>query len=344
MSKTALITGITGQDGVYLAELLLRKGYIVHGLCRRSSLSNKARLYCLLKNRFHDITIHHGDMSDALSLIRILNAVKPDEIYNLAAQSHVKVSFENPEYTGDINALGSLRILEAMRLTKIDQSARFYQASTSEIFGKVVESPQTEKTPFNPQSPYGTAKVFAYHTTVNYREAYGIHASNGILFNHESPLRGKEFVSRKITRAVTDIQKGAQDILTLGNLDACRDWGHARDYVEGMWLMMQSEEPDDYILASGQTRTIRSFVEVAFAYFNVVIEWCGKGIDEKGYDAKTGALRVQLDPALLRPNEVDLLLGDARKAKQKLGWIPKVGFEDLVSEMVKADMRGDFCH
>ncbi len=344
MSKTALITGITGQDGAYLAEFLLHKGYKVHGITRRSSLSNKARLHYLLKDKFKDLTLHHGDMSDALSLVRILDIVQPDEIYNLAAQSHVQVSFENPEYTGDINALGTLRLLEAMRLTKINQTARFYQASTSEIFGKVIESPQTELTPFNPRSPYGTAKVYAYHTTINYREAYGIHASNGILFNHESPLRGDEFVSRKITKAIANIHAGKAETLTLGNLEAKRDWGHARDYVEGMWLMTQHNTPDDYILASGHTYTVREMVETAFACVDIKICWDGDGIDEKGYDAKSGNLRIAIDPAFMRPNEVYFLLGDASKAKEKLGWQPKTNFTALVREMVEADIRGDFCY
>lgn len=344
MSKTALITGITGQDGAYLAELLLHKGYKVHGLTRRTSLSNSARLTYLFKDNIHEITMHYGDMSDALSLVRILNLVKPDEIYNLAAQSHVQVSFENPEYTGDINALGALRILEAMRMTGIDQTARFYQASTSEVFGAVKETPQTERTPFHPRSPYGTAKVYAYHTVVNYREAYGMHASNGVLFNHESPLRGAEFVSRKITKAVAAIHNGTQDYITLGNLEAKRDWGHARDYVEGMWQMTQQDTPDDYILASGQTHSVRTFVEAAFACCGINIRWDGNGRDEKGYDAKSAAVRVVIDPAFMRPSEVDLLLGDSSKARDKLGWSPKTGFDDLIREMVDADIRGEFCY
>lgn len=344
MTKTALITGITGQDGAYMAEFLLDKGYHVHGVTRRSSLSNTARLHYLLKDRFHDITLHYGDLSDSLSLVHILQSVQPDEIYNLAAQSHVRVSFDKPEYTGDINALGALRLLEAIRICGTGDHVRYYQASTSEIYGKVQETPQNENTPFYPRSPYGVAKLYAYWTTKNYREAYGIHASNGILFNHESPIRGEEFVSRKITKAVNAIQNGALDILRLGNLDAKRDWGHARDYVEGMWLMTQADRPDDYVLATGETHSVREFAETAFAYCDIDICWEGRGLQEKGYDAQSGDLRVCIDPDLFRPSEVDLLLGNAHKAKAQLGWMPKTKFKALVTQMMESDMRGDFIY
>lgn len=337
--KTALVTGITGQDGAYLAELLLDKGYKVHGIVRRASLPNTARLHYLLGDRFDLLTLHHGDLTDALSLLRIIQDVQPDEIYNLGAQSHVKVSFEQPEYTGNADGLGVLRLLEAIRIAGLEKKTKFYQASTSELYGKVVETPQSETTPFYPRSPYGVAKLYAFWATKNYRESYGMHASNGILFNHESPLRGENFVSRKITKAVVDMQEGRQKKLTLGNLDAKRDWGHARDYVHGMWLMLQQDEPDDYVLATGETHTVRKLVELAFGYFNKAVRWEGEGVNEKGFDAKTGELLVDISPEFFRPAEVDLLLGDPTKAKTKLGWKLNTSFEDLVVEMIEADLH-----
>lgn len=340
MSKIALITGITGQDGAYLAELLLDKGYTVHGIVRRASLPNTARLHHLLGDRFNQLTLHHGDLTDALSLLRIVKDTQPDEIYNLAAQSHVKVSFEQPEYTGNADGLGVLRLLEAIRIAGLESKTKFYQASTSELYGKVLETPQSETTPFYPRSPYGVAKLYAFWAVKNYRESYDMHASNGILFNHESPLRGENFVTRKITKAVVDMQAGRLDKLTLGNLDAKRDWGHARDYVEGMWLMLQQEKPDDYVLATGETHTVRKFVELSFQYFDTSIRWDGQGVDEKGYDAKTGDLLVDISPEFFRPAEVDLLLGDPTKAKTKLGWELKTPFETLVTEMIEADLSG----
>ncbi|PCJ99926.1 MAG: GDP-mannose 4,6-dehydratase [Zetaproteobacteria bacterium] len=341
MGKVALVTGITGQDGAYLAELLLDKGYEVHGIVRRASLPNTARLHHLLGDRFNDLTLHHGDLTDALSLLRIVQETQPDEIYNLAAQSHVKVSFEQPEYTGNADGLGVIRLLEAIRIAGLEKKTKFYQASTSELYGKVTETPQTEDTPFYPRSPYGIAKLYAYWATKNYRESYGMHASNGILFNHESPLRGENFVSRKITKAVVDMQQGRLDKLTLGNLDAQRDWGHARDYVEGMWLMVQQDEPDDYVLATGVTHTVRKFVELTFGYFDTEVRWDGVGTDEKGYDAKTGQLLIDISAEFFRPAEVDLLLGDPTKAKTKLGWELKVSFKDLVTEMIEADLKAE---
>ena len=337
--KVALITGITGQDGAYLAELLLDKGYEVHGIVRRASLPNTSRLIDLLGDHYNDLTLHHGDLTDANNITGIIKDNAPDEVYNLASQSHVKLSFEQPEYTGNVNAIGVLRVLESLRITGLDKTARFYQASTSELYGKVVESPQTEETPFYPRSPYGVAKLYGFMTVKNYRESYGMHASNGILFNHESPLRGEDFVSRKITKAVIDIQQGQLDHLTLGNLDAKRDWGHARDYVEGMWLMLQQDKPDDYVLATGQTNTVRKFVELSFAYFNIDVLWEGQGIDEKGYNAKTGELLVDVSEEFFRPAEVDILLGDPSKAKEKLGWELKIPFEDLITEMIEADLK-----
>ncbi|MEQ9447748.1 MAG: GDP-mannose 4,6-dehydratase, partial [Rhodospirillaceae bacterium] len=311
--KTALITGVTGQDGAYLAELLLGKGYIVHGVKRRSSSFNTGRIDHLYED-FHKTGVrfflHYGDLTDATNLIRLVQEVQPDEIYNLAAQSHVQVSFETPEYTANSDALGTLRLLEAMRILGLKDKTRFYQASTSELYGKVQEVPQSEKTPFYPRSPYGAAKLYAYWITVNYREAYGYHASNGILFNHESPLRGETFVTRKITRAVAAIELGVQDKVYLGNLDAKRDWGHARDYVEGMWRVVQQDTPDDYVLATGETHAVREFVELAFSEVNRTVKWTGKGVDEKGVDAKTGDVLVEVDPRYYRPTEVDLLLGD----------------------------------
>lgn len=339
--KVALITGVTGQDGAYLAEFLLTKGYEVHGIKRRSSSFNTERLNHIYQDphvpdrNFH---LHYGDMSDSTNLIRIVQQVQPDEIYNLAAQSHVKVSFETPEYTANADGIGVLRLLEAIRILGLENKTRFYQASTSEMFGKVHETPQKETTPFHPRSPYGAAKLYGYWITVNYREAYGLHASNGILFNHESPLRGETFVTRKITQAVAKISTGQQDCLYLGNLDAKRDWGHAREYVEGMWLMLQQPVADDYVLATGRTETVRRFVELAFAEVGTKILWQGEAENEIGIDSKTGKTVLKVDPAYYRPTEVDLLLGDASKAKAKLGWEPKITLEELVREMMEADL------
>lgn len=341
-SKTALITGITGQDGAYLAELLLQKGYIVHGIKRRSSSFNTGRIDHLYQdphvNR-RNFVLHYGDLTDATNLIRIVQEVQPDELYNLAAQSHVKVSFETPEYTANSDALGTLRLLEAIRILGLEAKTRFYQASTSELYGKVQETPQTERTPFYPRSPYAAAKLYAYWITVNYREAYGLHASNGILFNHESPLRGETFVTRKITRAVAAIVQGKQECLYLGNLDAQRDWGHARDYVEGMWRIVQQEVPDDYVLATGVTTSVRDFTTLAFAAGGVGLSWEGTGEQEVGRDVQTGTIRVCIDPQYYRPTEVDLLLGDATKAREKLGWQPVCDLQQLVREMVEEDLR-----
>ncbi len=338
--KIALITGITGQDGAYLADLLLGRGYIVHGIKRRSSSLNTQRLDYLYRDR-HDadvrLFLHYGDMTDSTTLIRLLDEVKPVEVYNLAAQSHVQVSFETPEYTANTDALGTLRLLEGIRLLSMHDRVRFYQASTSELFGKVQETPQRELTPFYPRSPYAVAKLYAYWITVNYREAYGMHASNGILFNHESPVRGETFVTRKITRAVAAIERGYQERLFLGNLDAQRDWGHARDYVEGMWRILQQEEPDDYVLATGETHTVREFVEVAFEQIGRTIEWRGKGDGEQGCCRRTGKVLVAIDGTYRRPTEVDLLLGDPTKAMTKLGWQHRTTFAELVAEMVEAD-------
>ncbi len=339
--KTALITGVTGQDGAYLARLLLAKGYTVHGVKRRSSSFNTARVDSIYVDPHESGTrffMHYGDLTDATNLIRLVQETKPDEIYNLAAQSHVQVSFETPEYTANSDALGTLRLLEAIRILGFEKTTRFYQASTSELYGKVQEVPQRETTPFYPRSPYAAAKLYAYWITVNYREAYGMHASNGILFNHEGPLRGETFVTRKITRAVAAIELGLQKALYLGNLDSQRDWGHARDYVEGMWLMLQQPVPDDYVLATGRMNSVRTFVELAFAEVGRKIEWRGAGVDEVGVDTTTGAVCVKVDPRYFRPTEVDQLLGDASKAKQKLGWEPKVSFEELVREMVRFDL------
>jgi len=339
--KKALITGITGQDGAYLARLLLQKGYEVHGIKRRSSSFNTLRvddLYVDPRERETSFFLHHGDLTDATNLIRLMQKVKPDEIYNLAAQSHVQVSFETPEYTANADALGTLRLLEAMRILDMTD-ARFYQASTSELYGKAGETPQRETTPFYPRSPYAAAKLYAYWITVNYREAYGFHASNGILFNHESPVRGETFVTRKITRAVAHIERGLQDCLYLGNLDAQRDWGHARDYVDGMWRIVQADRADDYVLATGEMRSVREFVERAFAVIGRSIEWSGSGIDEVGRDARRGSVVVRVDPDYFRPTEVDMLRGDATKARTELGWSHQTPFEDLVREMVEADMQ-----
>jgi GDPmannose 4,6-dehydratase len=339
--KVALITGITGQDGGYLAELLLNKGYIVHGLRRRSSSFNSSRIEHLYRD-LHEADVrfflHYGDLTDATNLIRLMQQIEPDEVYNLAAQSHVYVSFETPEYTANSDGLGTLRLLEAIRILGLQQKTRFYQASTSEMFGKVQEIPQRETTPFYPRSPYGVAKLYAYWMTVNYREAYGMHASNGILFNHEGPTRGETFVTRKITRAAAAISMGRQDRLYLGNLDAKRDWGHARDYVEGMWMMLQQPQPDDYVLASGETHSVRDFVEKAFQVVGHSIVWKGSASSEVGHDSRTGRPLVEVDPRFYRPTEVDLLIGDASKARERLGWQPKTRFEQLVREMVQNDL------
>jgi GDPmannose 4,6-dehydratase len=338
--KIALITGITGQDGSYLSELLLAKGYEVHGIRRRSSSFNTGRIDHIYRDPHvanARLVLHYGDLTDAPSLIRVIQDVRPTEIYNLAAQSHVGVSFEAPEYTGAADALGTLRLLEAVRLLRLANDVRFYQASTSELYGKVQHVPQNEETPFYPRSPYAAAKLYAYWITVNYREAHGLHASNGILFNHESPRRGETFVTRKITRAVAAIEAGLQDCLYLGNLEAQRDWGHARDYVEGMWLMLQQDEPRDLVLATGEMHSVREFVELAFAEIGRKIEWEGRGVNECGRCAQTGQVLVKVDPAYFRPTEVELLLGDARKARQLLGWKPRVTFKELVKEMVLAD-------
>jgi GDPmannose 4,6-dehydratase len=340
-SKSALITGATGQDGAYLAELLLGKGYTVHGIKRRSSSFNTGRVDHLYQDpheegvRFH---LHYGDVTDATNLIRIVQETQPDEIYNLAAQSHVQVSFETPEYTANADAIGTLRLLEAIRILGREKLTRFYQASTSELYGKVQETPQKETTPFYPRSPYAAAKLYAHWITVNYREAYGMHASNGILFNHESPMRGETFVTRKITRAVAAIELGQQGTLFLGNLNAKRDWGHARDYVEGMWMIVQQEEPDDYVLATGESHSVREFVEKAFACIGRTIVWKGTGVEEKGVDRATGKVLVEVDPRYFRPTEVDMLIGDPRKAHNKFGWRHRVTFDELVHEMVNADL------
>jgi GDPmannose 4,6-dehydratase len=340
--QRALIIGVTGQDGSYLAELLLSKGYEVHGLKRRSSSFNTARIDHLYQDP-HDedvrFILHYGDLTDATNLCRVIQKVKPHEIYNLGAQSHVQVSFETPEYTANADALGTLRLLEAIRILGMEKDCRFYQASTSELFGKTAPTAQNELTPFVPQSPYATAKLFSYWTTVNYRDAYGMHASNGILFNHESPVRGETFVTRKITRGVAAIEHGLQKRLMLGNLDAKRDWGHARDYVEGMWRIVQQDIPDDYVLATGETHTVREFVEKAFSVVDCPIEWAGSGVEEIGIDTRSGNTIIEIDPRYFRPNEVDFLLGDSTKAREKLGWSHNCSFDDLVAEMVSSDMR-----
>ncbi|WP_445680334.1 GDP-mannose 4,6-dehydratase [Radicibacter daui] len=339
--KIALISGVTGQDGSYLAELLLAKGYIVHGIKRRASSFNTSRVDHLYQDPHGDdvrFFMHFGDLTDSTNLIRLVQEIQPDEIYNLAAQSHVQVSFDTPEYTANSDGIGTLRLLEAMKILGLEKTARFYQASTSELYGKVQETPQSERTPFYPRSPYAAAKLYAYWITVNYREAYGIHASNGILFNHESPRRGETFVTRKITRAATSIHLGLQSCLYLGNLDAKRDWGHARDYVEGMWRIVQHPTPGDYVLATGETHSVRHFVEIAFSKLGHEIEWAGTGVDEVGRDRKTGNVIVRIDPRYFRPTEVDLLLGDATKARTELGWAPKTSFDELVTEMISADL------
>ncbi len=340
-TRRALITGITGQDGAYLTELLLSKGYEVHGIKRRASLFNTDRIDHLYQDPHEKnvrLKLHYGDLTDSTNLIRIVQEVKPHEIYNLAAMSHVKVSFDTPEYTANADGLGTLRLLEAIRILGMEQDVRFYQASTSELYGLVQEVPQSETTPFYPRSPYGVAKLYSFWIVKNYREAYGIHASNGILFNHESPLRGETFVTRKITRAVAKISLGLQENIHLGNLDAQRDWGHAKDYVEGMWRMLQQSESDDYVLATGRTVTIRSFVDMAFTQVGIDIEWKGKGVEEVGIDKKTGKTLVAVDPRYFRPTEVELLVGDATKAKEKLGWTPSHTLEQLCSEMVASDL------
>ncbi len=340
--RVALITGVTGQDGAYLAELLLSKGYRVHGIKRRSSSFNTGRIDHLYQDPHEEdprLFLHYGDMTDATNLIRIVQETQPDEIYNLAAQSHVQVSFETAEYTANADGLGTLRLLEAIRLLNLVGKTRFYQASTSELYGTAAETPQRETTPFRPRSPYAAAKLYAYWTAVNYRDAYGIHASNGILFNHESPIRGETFVTRKISRAVAAIELGLQETLYLGNLDARRDWGHARDFVEGMWLMLQESEPGDYVLATGESHSVREFTEAAFAEVGRSIAWLGRGQAEVGRDAQTGHILVKVDARYYRPTEVDDLLGSAEKARRQLGWIPAITFRALVTEMVTADLE-----
>ena len=342
MSKVALLTGITGQDGAYLAEFLLNKGYTVHGMHRRSSLSNTGRIDHLLQDPHYKDSkffLHYGDLTDSANVIRLIKNIEPDEIYNLGAQSHVQVSFETPEYTANSDGLGVLRILEAIRILGLEEKSKFYQASTSELFGKVREVPQKETTPFYPRSPYSIAKLYAYWIAINYREAYNMFACNGILFNHESPLRGETFVTRKITIAVSKIKKGLQDKLYLGNLNAKRDWGFAGDYVEAMWLMLQQDEPDDYVVATGETHSVREFTELAFKEAGIDLEWENEGVNEIGRDADSGKVLVEVDPTFYRPTEVDLLIGDSSKAREKLGWKTKVSFEELVRMMVKSDMR-----
>ncbi len=342
MAKVALITGVTGQDGSYLSEFLLNKGYIVHGVKRRSSLFNTDRIDHLYKDTHEkkvNFFLHYGDLTDSTNLIRIVQEVQPDEIYNLAAQSHVKVSFETPEYTANADGIGTLRLLEAIRVLGLEKKTRFYQASTSELYGLVQEIPQRETTPFYPRSPYGVAKLYAFWITKNYRESYGIFACNGILFNHESPMRGETFVTRKITRAVAKIKLGLQAKLYLGNIDAERDWGHAKDYVEGMWLMMQHDTPEDFVLATGKKVSVRRFVEMSFSEVGIQLRWEGTGVDEKGIDIASGKVVVEIDPRYFRPSEVDLLVGDASKAEKLLGWKPKHSVEELCKEMVASDMR-----
>jgi GDPmannose 4,6-dehydratase len=340
--KVALITGVTGQDGAYLAELLLNKGYVVHGLKRRSSSFNTGRVVHLYVDPHRPAVrffMHYGDMTDAANLVRIVQDVRPTEIYNLAAQSHVMVSFETPEYTANADGLGALRLLEAIRILRLEKATRFYQASTSELFGKAQETPQSETTPFYPRSPYAAAKLYSYWITVNYREAYGIYAANGILFNHESPIRGETFVTRKISRAAAAIHLGVQDRLYIGNLDARRDWGHARDYVDGMWRILQHPEPEDFVLATGETHAVREFIEVAFQEVGIAIAWKGSGLEETGIDAATGRTLVQVDQRYFRPTEVDRLVGNAAKARRKLGWSHKTDFKALVREMVLGDLE-----
>lgn len=342
MGKKALITGITGQDGAYLAEFLLAKGYEVHGIKRRSSLFNTDRIDHLYKDQHEEdvkLFLHYGDLTDSTNLIRIIQEVQPDEIYNLAAQSHVKVSFETPEYTANSDALGALRILEAIRILNLEKKTKFYQASTSELYGLVQETPQKETTPFYPRSPYAVAKLYAYWIVKNYREAYGIYACNGILFNHESPIRGETFVTRKITRAAAKIKLGLQKKLFVGNIDAKRDWGHAKDYIEGMYLMLQQEKAEDYVLATGETTSVRDFISMTFNELDIEIEWKGSGVDEKGINKATGEVIVEIDKKYFRPTEVDLLVGDASKAKKKLGWEPKHNLASLIKDMVQSDLK-----
>lgn len=341
MQKKALITGVTGQDGSYLSRFLLEKGYIVHGVKRRSSSFNTGRiddLYVDPHNTNTDFHLHYGDLTDSTNLIRIIQETKPDEIYNLGAQSHVQVSFETPEYTANADALGTLRLLEAIRILKLEGTTKFYQASTSELYGKAIQSPQCENTPFYPRSPYAVAKLYAYWTTINYREAYGIHASNGILFNHESPMRGETFVTRKITRAVSAIHHKKQKKLYLGNLNAKRDWGHAKDYVEGMWRIVQQERAEDFVLGTGKMHTVREFVDLAFSKINVDIDWVGAGLDEIGVDSKTGRVLVEIDKKYFRPTEVDLLLANPQKAYDKLNWKSTISFKELVNDMMESDL------
>lgn len=340
--KRALVTGITGQDGAYLSELLLEKGYEVHGIKRRASSFNTARVDHLYRDPHEEdvrFFMHYGDLTDSTNLIRIIQETQPEEIYNLAAQSHVKVSFETPEYTANVDALGTLRLLEAIRILKLESKTRFYQASTSELYGKVQEVPQRETTPFYPRSPYAVAKLYAYWITVNYREAYGIYACNGILFNHESPIRGETFVTRKITRALTRIKIGMSETLHIGNLDAKRDWGHAKDYVEMQWLMLQQDTPEDFVIATGEHYSVREFIETAARELDLSIRWEGEGVDEKGVNAENGRVVVAVDPRYFRPTEVQDLLGDAANARKKLGWKPRISFQQLVAEMVEADMK-----
>ena len=351
MIKKALITGITGQDGAYLAELLLGKGYEVHGIKRRSSLFNTDRIDHLYQDpheKSPKFFLHHGDLTDSSSLVRIIQEVQPDELYNLAAQSHVAVSFEEPEYTANSDALGALRILEAIRILGLEKKTRYYQASTSELFGEVQEIPQNEKTPFHPRSPYAVAKLYAYWITINYREAYGIYACNGILFNHESPIRGETFVTRKITRALTRIKLGLQDSLYLGNMDAKRDWGHAKDYVEMQWLMLQQDKPEDFTISTGVQYSVRDFVNIAAKELDIELKWDGRGVNETGVDINTGKTIVRVDSRYFRPTEVETLLGDSTKAREKLGWTPKISFEELVKEMVTCDLndakKDDLCN
>jgi len=341
-NKVALITGVTGQDGAFLGELLLEKGYTVHGIKRRASIFNTERVDHLYDDP-HDqdlpFFLHYGDLTDSTNLLRIIQSTQPDEIYNLAAQSHVQVSFETPEYTGNADALGTLRLLEAIRILNLQDKVRFYQASTSELYGNAKESPQNEDTPFQPSSPYAAAKLYAYWVVKNYREAYGIHASNGILFNHEGPTRGETFVTRKITRGIAAIQHGMEKKLFMGNLDAARDWGHARDYVEGMWMMLQHNEPIDLVLATGESHTVREFIELAFSEVGRTLQWKGSGVEEKGVDVQTGEVLIEIDPGYFRPTEVHRLCGDYSRAKKLLGWEPKIRFPELVKEMVRADME-----
>ena len=341
-SKVALITGVTGQDGSYLAEFLLKKGYEVHGIKRRASSFNTDRIDHLYQDpheKNQRFVLHYGDLTDSLNLVRIIQTVQPDEIYNLGAQSHVAVSFESPEYTADSVGIGALRILEAIRISGLEKKTKYYQASTSELYGEVQEIPQKETTPFYPRSPYAVAKLYAYWITVNYREAYGIYACNGILFNHESPVRGETFVTRKITRALARISLGLQDTLYLGNMNALRDWGHAKDYVEMQWLMLQQEEPEDFCIATGVQYSVREFVNFAYEYLGKKIRWEGEGVDEKGYDSETGQCVVAVDPRYFRPTEVETLLGDPSKAKEKLGWVPKITLQEMVEEMMEADLQ-----